>query len=221
MTAIIFDLDGTLVDSLGDIHSALSTMLVNAGQVPLDRSTVSGFVGRGSSHLVRCALDEVGLLIDDVGHAMYLAEFLKIYTGTSGRFTTVYRGVYDALSDLKASGSSLGLCTNKPEANAYLVLDQFKLTSFFDSVVGGDRLPTRKPDPAMLNLAMRELAVNTCLFVGDSEVDVETATAAGVPIALFTRGYRKTPVADLAPAFSFEQYKELRNVVDLFLSRSA
>ena len=99
-----------------------------------------------------------------------------------------------------------------------IVLDQFGLASFFSAVVGGDRLPTRKPDPAMLHLVMQELAVDHCLFVGDSEVDVATAKAAGMPVALFTKGYRQTPVADLAPEFHFDDYRVLPAIAETFNS---
>ena len=111
-------------------------------------------------------------------------------------------------------GTVLGLCTNKPAAPTQIVLDQFGLASFFSAVVGGDRLPTRKPDPAMLHLVMQELAVDHCLFVGDSEVDVATAKAAGMPVALFTKGYRQTPVAELAPEFHFDDYRVLPAIAE-------
>ena len=113
----------------------------------------------------------------------------------------------------------LGLCTNKPDFATYLVLEQFGLTGFFSSIVGGDRLASRKPDPAMLHLVMKELAVERCLFVGDSEVDVATAKAADVPIALFTRGYRQLPVVELAPDFSFNSFQKLPAIAtDFFAS---
>ena len=113
----------------------------------------------------------------------------------------------------------LGLCTNKPDFATSVVLEQFGLAGFFSSIVGGDRLPSRKPDPAMLHLVMQELEVGRCLFVGDSEVDVATAKAAGVPIALFTKGYRQLPVVELAPNFEFDSFQLLPTIVtDMFAS---
>ena len=97
------------------------------------------------------------------------------------------------------------------------MLEKFGLTAFFGSIVGGDRLPSR-PHPAMLNLVMKELAVERCLFVGDSEIDVATAKAAGVPIALFTQGYRQTPVAKLSPDHEFDDFKNLPKIVASFLA---
>ncbi len=217
MTAIIFDLDGTLIDSVGDIHIALNKMLALAGHDPLGIETVARFIGKGSSNLVKRMTDHVGLPNDATSHRYYLEKFLDIYTSTPPKLTKVFEHVHEVLTDFRLSGIELGLCTNKPEIATYVVLEQFGLTGFFSSIVGGDRLPSLKPDPAMLNLVMRELAVERCLFVGDSEVDVATAKAAGMPIALFTKGYRQLPVAELAPDFSFDSFQKLPAIAtDIF-----
>ena len=214
MKAFVFDLDGTLIDSVGDIRAALNQMLAQNGCTPLTLHTVTSFIGKGSSNLVKRVIDAVGLPDDDASHARYLAEFLHIYTKESAGLTTVFEHVHEVLTGLQQSGMLLGLCTNKPAAPTQIVLDQFGLASFFSAVVGGDRLPTRKPDPAMLHLVMQELAVDHCLFVGDSEVDVATAKAAGMPVALFTKGYRQTPVAELAPEFHFDDYRVLPAIAE-------
>ena len=217
MTAIIFDLDGTLIDSVGDIHAALNQMLTQAGHDPLVIETVTSFVGKGSSNLVKRVIDHVGMPDDAASHAHYLSEFLDIYTSAPAKFTTVFDHVHEVLTEFHSSGIALGLCTNKPEAPTNVVLDAFGLTTFFGSIVSGDRLPSRKPDPAMLHLVMQELGVERCLFVGDSEVDVATAKAAGMPIALFTSGYRQTPVAALAPDFAFDHFQDLPAIAAPFL----
>ena len=221
MTAIVFDLDGTLIDSVGDIHAALNQMLARAGHGPLGKDTVTSFVGKGSSNLVKRVIDHVGLPNDAASHTNYLSEFLDIYTSAPAKFTTVFDQVHEVLTDFQLSGIALGLCTNKPEGATDVVLKEFGLTAFFGSIVGGDRLPSRKPNPAMLHLVMKELAVERCLFVGDSEVDVATAKAAGLPIALFTRGYRQTPVAELAPDFDFDNYNSLPVIAASFFASIA
>ena len=218
MTAIVFDLDGTLIDSVGDIHAALNQMLGRAGHDPLDRDAVTSFVGKGSSNLVKRVIDHVGLPNDAVSHTNYLTEFMDIYTSAPARFTTVFDQVHEVLKDFQSSGIALGLCTNKPQGATDVVLKEFGLAAFFGSIVGGDRLSSRKPDPAMLHLVMEELAVERCLFVGDSEVDVATAKAADVPIALFTQGYRQTSVAELAPDFDFDDFKNLPAIVASFFA---
>ena len=209
MTAIVFDLDGTLIDSVGDIHAALNQMLAHAGHGPLGKDAVTSFVGKGSSNLVKRVIDHVGLPNDAVSHTNYLTEFLDIYTSAPAKFTTVFDQVHEVLTNFQLSGIALGLCTNKPEEATNVVLEEFGLTAFFGSIVGGDRLPSRKPDPAMLHQVMNELGVQSCLFVGDSEVDVATAKAAGVPIALFTQGYRQTHLADMDADYNFDSFHEL------------
>ena len=217
MTAIIFDLDGTLIDSVGDIHAALNQMLARAGHGPLGKDMVTSFIGKGSSNLVTRVIDHVGLPNDAASHANYLREFLGIYSSAPAKFTTVFDQVHKVLTDFQISGIALGLCTNKPEEAAGIVLKELGLTSFFGSIVGGDRLPSRKPDPAMLHLVMKELGVERCLFVGDSEVDVSTARAAGVPMALFTQGYRQTHLADMAADYNFHSFRELPAIArDMF-----
>ena len=209
MKAIVFDLDGTLIDSVGDIHAALNQMLAQNGCAPLALHTVTSFIGKGSSNLVKRVIEAAGLKNDASSHARYLAEFLDIYTAKPASLTTVFDNVHRVLEEFQDSGVALGLCTNKPETPTKNILDQFGLDAFFRVIVGGDRLPNRKPDPSMLYLVMKELAVDQCLFVGDSEVDVATAKAAGVPIALHMRGYRRTPVAELCPEFYFGDYADL------------
>ncbi len=216
MMAIVFDLDGTLIDSAGDIHAALNQMLALTGNVQLDLKTVTRFIGKGSENLVRSVVDICDLPSDTNSQKKYLTDFLNIYTTTSFNLTTVFEGVYDALEMFQRDGIQLGLCTNKPERSTKVVLEHFGLTSYFDSIVSGDRLPSHKPNPAMLSLVMSELSVESCLFVGDSEVDVATAKAANVPMALFTKGYRQASVEDLAPEFHFDSYAMLSNIVVQF-----
>ena len=114
-----------------------------------------------------------------------------------------------ALDRLAAGGHRLGLCTNKPEAATRMILDAFDLTARLQAVVCGDTLPVKKPDPAPLRLAFRELEAESGLYVGDSEVDAETAERAVRPFALFTGGYRKTPVEAIRHDRNFADFAEL------------
>ena len=144
-----------------------------------------------------------------------LADFLRLYSADSAKLTTIFDGAIDALDRLRDGGFRLGICTNKPLAPTKIVLDQFGLTRFFDTIVGGDQLASRKPDPAMLFHAMACLDVTSCLFVGDSEIDRETATAAGQPFALFTEGYRTSSIETLNPEYYFNEYSELLDIVNI------
>ena len=212
--AVIFDLDGTLIDSLPDIHAALNKMLILRGVTVLSLDVVKGFIGKGSANLVTCALAEHGLPTDEKSCHTALNDFIEIYSSEAAKLTQVFEGVKEALGQLRRRNIRLGICTNKPIQPTKIVLNKFGLTSFFDSIVGGDQLVSRKPDPEMLYHTMRSLNVESCLFVGDSEVDCETALAAKQPFALFTKGYRKTSVESLDPKYYFGDYASLPNIVE-------
>ena len=197
--AVIFDLDGTLIDSLGDIHAALNNVLQLRNAPPLALATVRGLMGRGSANLVRRALTVQNLPIDEASWVSALAGFLRLYSADLAKLTTIFDGAIDALDRLRGGGFCLGICTNKPLAPTKIVLNQFGLRRFFDTVVFGDHLASRKPHPAMLFRAMACLDSKSCLFVGDSEIDRETATAASQPFALFTKGYRTSSIEMLNP----------------------
>ena len=216
---VIFDLDGTLIDSLGDIHVALNGVLHLRNAPPLPLATVRGLIGKGSANLVTRALKAQNLPFDEASCASALVDFLRLYSADSAKLTTVFDGAINALDKLKDSGFCLGICTNKPLAPTKIVLDQFGLTRFFDTIVGGDQLANRKPDPEMLFHAMACLDTTACLFVGDSEIDRETATAAGQPFALFTKGYRISSIETLDPEYYFNEYSELLDTVNLILKK--
>ena len=213
--AVIFDLDGTLIDSVGDIHAALNDVLQLRNAPPLTPATVRGFIGKGSANLVMRTLTAQNLPNDELSCASALAHFLRLYSSESAKLTTIFDGAIDALDQLQDGGFRLGICTNKPLAPTKIVLDQFGLTRFFDTIVGGDQLASRKPDPAMLFHAMACLDSKSCLFVGDSEIDRETAAAASQPFALFTKGYRTSSIEILSPEYYFNEYSELIDIVNI------
>jgi phosphoglycolate phosphatase len=213
--AVIFDLDGTLIDSLGDIHAALNDVLQLRNAPPLALATVRGFIGKGSANLVMRALTAQNLPNDEASCAAALTDFLRLYSADSANLTTMFDGANDALDQLRDNGFRLGICTNKPLAPTQIVLDQFDLTRFFDTIVSGDQLASRKPDPAMLFHAMASLDTASCLFVGDSEIDRETASSAGQPFALFTKGYRASSIEMLNPEYYFDEYSKLVDIINL------
>lgn len=209
MTAtIVFDLDGTLVDSLADLAAAINLMLEDVGQHPLPQGTIQQFVGNGLPKLVERVILHCGLPRES--HSDLTRRTLAHYTAASSDRTVPYPGVIDALHELRGMGCSLGVCTNKPEDPARHVLEALGLSGFFDAVLGGDTMSTRKPDPAHLFASFDAiLDTGPRLFVGDSEVDAETARRAQVPFLLFTNGYRKSAVSEIPHDVSYEEASEL------------
>ncbi|TGD67143.1 phosphoglycolate phosphatase [Tabrizicola sp. WMC-M-20] len=206
-THLVFDLDGTLVDSAPDIQAAVNRMLAGEGVGPLDLTTVTAFIGHGLPKLVERVMGHVGL--DMAQHPRLTKATLKAYHAGASDLTVVYPGVIETLDRLRQAGHAMAICTNKPEGPAREVLRDLGLEGFFSVVIGGDSLPVAKPDPAPLHACIAGLGGGSTVYVGDSEVDAATALAAGVPFALFTEGYRKTPVADLPHALAFSDFASL------------
>jgi phosphoglycolate phosphatase len=206
---IVFDLDGTLVDSAPDLHAAANRMLAEFGRPALSLGQVTGFIGNGVPKLVERCLDATGGV--DGLHAEALARFRGHYDAAPAELTRPYAGAIAAAEALRDAGHPLGICTNKPEAPARKLLGLLGMGALFEAVIGGDTVAAHKPDPAPLRRAIEALGGSpaAAIFVGDSEVDALTAARAGVAFALFTRGYRKAPVEQLDAAFAFEDFAEL------------
>jgi phosphoglycolate phosphatase len=203
--ALIFDLDGTLVDSAPDIHAGVNAILTEDGVAPLPFETVRGFIGGGVPILITRVMRALGLPDDPARHADMAARFTARYEHDPGGLTRPYPGVEAALDALDLP---LALCTNKPEGPTRALLAHLGWTDRFATLVCGDTLPVRKPYPAPLHHAIAAMGGGPVLFVGDSEVDAETAARAGVPLLLFTQGYRKAALADLPHHAAFDHWQD-------------
>lgn len=202
--AVIFDLDGTLVDTVGDFVLALNHMLT---QLPLpagtptsvSRDTVEQLVGKGSEHLIRSLLSQV---LAEAGHTLPAAAFEALqapawdhyqtrYLAINGQQAEVYPGVLACLEGLQARGLPLACLTNKPTAFALPLLKAKGLDRFFSVVFGGDAFERKKPDPLPLLKTCEALGTlsERTLMVGDSSNDAQAARAAGCPVWLVTYGY--------------------------------
>ncbi|SIS73407.1 phosphoglycolate phosphatase [Phaeovulum vinaykumarii] len=213
MATIVFDLDGTLIDSAPDIHAASNAVLAEAGFDPLTFDEVRSFVGKGVPHLVGCLLEARGQPREGELFDRLYADFTARYH-TAVTLTQPYLGVMDALEMLRTRGHVLGVCTNKPVAPARAVLDHLGMSDYFGAVLGGDSLPVRKPDPEPLLATFAALGGGQPVFVGDSEVDAQTAEAARIPFALYTGGYRKTPVTEMHHDALFDDFDALPELVE-------
>jgi phosphoglycolate phosphatase len=189
LRAAIIDLDGTLVDTLGDFHAALAEMLRDLGLPPVPVEVVAGFIGKGSEHLIRQTLAHVG-----ASPALYERAwdcYQDAYRGLNGRWAAVYPGVEAGVRQLADRGLRLACLTNKPGEFARALLAAKGLAPAFDRVFGGDDFERKKPDPLPLLKTCEALdtAPAATLMVGDSRNDAAAARAAGCPVVLVTYGY--------------------------------
>lgn len=209
---IIFDLDGTLIDSAPDIQFVASTVLGRRGKDELTLEQTRSFVGEGSAIFVRRMMAVRDIVETPESFARIHEEFVALYEFAVDR-AVFYPGVLDTLAALKAAGHRLALCTNKPQRPAQAVLRHMGMAAFFDAVVAGGMIDSRKPEPDMLLHAIEALGGGPALYVGDSEIDASTAQSADVPFALYSGGYRKTPVDEMHHHWVFDSFYTLPNIV--------
>ena len=193
---IVFDLDGTLIDSREDLADAANALIVERGGRPLPSDAVGRMVGEGAAMLVRRALDAAGLPLDDDS----VPRFLELYDERLLRTTYVYPGLLSVVEELSRL-SPLAIVTNKPLAPTSKLVDALGLQPFFSTIIGGDGPFPRKPNPSSLQHLMETFGTTArqTVLVGDSRIDFETARAAGTPICLvrFGFGYETFPAAQL------------------------
>jgi phosphoglycolate phosphatase len=207
--AVLFDLDGTLVDTAVKIGEVLSTMRQRRGLEDVDLKLVRRTVSLGAEALIQTCLGEA--LVDV---AADLREFRSRLTATPSGVEDIYPGVVGALEAL-APRVALAVVTNKPESLARALLDGLGITQRFAVIVGGDTAAARKPSPAPITYALTALGCipEQAIMVGDSDLDAAASTAAGCRFALFTEGYGTATHAAKAPEFEFASFGELLSKV--------
>lgn len=185
---VVFDLDGTLVDSAGDIAEALNRTLQDWQLPRVAETTVLGWIGDGVRRLVEQAFTAAG---SDIDLDKVMPGFMVHYSECLLRSPRLYDGVAEALLELRTRGVPLAICTNKPVAMVAPLLAHLGIADAFSQVLGGDSLPQRKPDGEPLRHVARAfgLRAGECLMVGDSLTDYRAAQDAGMPVALVRYGY--------------------------------
>ena len=193
--AVLFDLDGTLIDTLPDLHAAACAMLNDLGRPPLPLESIRAYVGRGIPNLIKRVLANSLHVAEDPNPPPpeAVASYRRHYAHENGRNAKVYPGVLEGLASLRAQGVPLGVVTNKADTFIQPLLEQTRLSGYFEVLVGGDRLPKVKPDPMPLVWACGRLGVSPAetLFIGDSINDALAARAAGCPVFLLPYGYNE------------------------------
>ena len=216
--AVIVDLDGTMVDTLGDFYAALNLMLTDLPTPYCDqqisRSTLGRLVGKGSEHLIKSVLQHVHAELDapDLGadalESLYQRawpHYQNHYLATNGQHAVVYPGVVAGLTYLKSRGLKLACLTNKPTAFALPLLQLKGLVDFFDFTFGGDSFERKKPDPLPLLKTCQALGSTPArtLMIGDSSNDAQAARSAGCPVLLVRYGYNHGQPIDMVDADGF------------------
>ena len=197
--AVIFDLDGTLVDSAPDIQEAIDTAFRPLGVQPFSLETVKSLIGGGAAAAVKRATAKLGLVLSPDEEDAVLQRFLVDYARVSAKGRGLYPGAIELLQDLRARKAGVALCTNKAETITQITIEALGIAGYFGSVVAArDDLP-KKPDPAMLlrALAPFDVAPADAVMIGDSHADIDAARAAGMPSIAVSYGYSPTPAAQL------------------------
>lgn len=214
-SAILFDLDGTLIDTSGDIAAALDALLAERGRTALGESVARGLVGDGARVLIHKGWRAAGAPTPSPAELDALtARWFTIYEADIARMSRPYPGVVETLSTLRARGKKLAVVTNKADRPAVKLLAALKLDGFFDAVVGGD-VPFRKPDPRHVRVGLAALGVAApdALFVGDSPNDARAARAAGLRFLAVPYGYAHGPVEALGADRTLASFGELQEAI--------
>ena len=209
--ALVFDLDGTLIDSAPDVCASVNRVLEAGGRRALSIAETKDMIGWGGRVLVEKALALTGEsgTPEDIDRA--LEAFLITYADHPADNTIVFPGVIEALENLKAAGVKMAICTNKPTATTPPVLEALGLAQYFDVVSCGDAVPHKKPDGRHVRLVVEELGatIETTAMVGDSESDITAAIDAGVLSVAVTFGYAHVPCDELGADALIDHFNDL------------
>lgn len=216
---VVFDLDGTLLDTAPDLLRALNRVLCDEGLSAVQRADVAGLFGHGARALIGEGFRRGNRSLDAVRLPELVERFIAFYAADIAGETRPYPGLVDALTRLSRRGFGLAVCTNKREALSHAVLRGTCLDAFFAAVVGGDSLPEQKPHPhPLLEAIVRSGGTpEAAIMVGDSETDMATARAAGVPSIAVDFGYGGRPASEFDADAVIGHYDELDRAIDRLL----
>ena len=206
---IIFDLDGTIIDSAKSLSLVGNKILSKIDRAPVTEKKYKTFIGDGLKKQVERLLVWSGG-IPDRGIDYYYEEFLRIYQADPVSNLKTFPEATKTIKFLRESGAKMGICTQKLKVPSMKILEELKLVEAFDQYAFGDTLEVRKPDPSMVRHVKKNDKRGTpTIYVGDSEVDAKTAKNAKIPFILFSEGYRKSSISQIDPDFWFSKYEEL------------
>jgi phosphoglycolate phosphatase len=206
---LVFDLDGTLVDTAPDLVAAANHVLDHVGLPRVDMQSLRPYIGHGARVMIERATAAANL--SEAEHEQLLERFLDYYSAHIAVDSRPFEGAVDALEAFRAAGAKLAVCTNKREGMSRQLLDTLDLSRFFAAIAGRDTLPTSKPHPGHLlgTIDMAGGDTSRAIMVGDSKVDIATAKAAGVPVIAVSFGYTDAPIGTFEPDAVIDHYREL------------
>lgn len=209
--SILFDLDGTLVDTAPDIAATLDIVLKAAGRPPVGLNAVRHMIGDGAKALLERGFVASGGMPEPKAMQAALDHFMSHYEAHIADHSRPFPGLVSALEDLKAGGARLVVCTNKIERFSRKLLDELRLSHLFDAIVAGDSLPVKKPDPGHILGSLAAVAgrPERAVMVGDSMNDVAAAKAARVPVIAVSFGYTGVPPAQLGADALIDSFDQL------------
>ena len=219
--AVVFDLDGTLIDSADDLGAAANRLLAAEGRRALSPQEVRSFIGDGSRVFVERAWAATGEPADSsdgtTGLASLVDRFIAEYQSDVAGHTRAYSGALETVARLKEAGIAIAVCTNKPQMPAETVLEMLGFGGYVDTVAGGDRFAHRKPDPRHLldTLALLGRAPQDAVMVGDNEHDMAVAHGAGTGAVLVSYGYARLPLAEIEADARIDSLTELPGLLGL------
>lgn len=210
---ILFDLDGTLIDSAPDLVGTLNIILKRHGRTTLTISAVKKLVGNGARALLERGFKETGAPAENLD--ALTVEFIETYVPNCAVLSRPFSGVIETLDTFANSGYRMAVCTNKPQAPSETILTELGLMQYFEVVVGGDFFPMRKPDPQHLlgALQLMDAPENPAIMVGDSYNDVASARNAGIPVIVVTYGYTTTPAHELGGDILVDHFSDIVTAV--------
>ena len=221
---VVFDLDGTLADTSGDLIAAANACFRDMGVGDmLDPARDAATALRGGRAMLTLGLERLDRARDTATLDAYYPMLLEAYARDIDSRTVMYPGAMTAVEGLKTAGYRVAICTNKPEGLAELLLTRLGVRSAFDAMLGADTLPVRKPDPEHLFETARRAGGDpaACLLVGDTHTDRNTARAAGVPCVLVTFGPAGGDMAALEPEALLQDYADLPGIVETLIGKAA
>jgi phosphoglycolate phosphatase len=212
-TALIFDLDGTLVDTAPDLLSATNAVLEFAGRRPVDPTTLRHMVGFGARSLIQQAFAATGKPVNEREVPRLVELFLDHYRANIAIASKPFRNVSTTLGWLKHRNTRMAVLTNKQQALTNLLLPALKLDSYFDAIFGAGARPYTKPDPRLFHDVVEAIGGGPAVMVGDSVTDVATARAANAPVILVSYGYTPEPASSLGADAVIDDFAEIPDAV--------